>query len=216
MTDSNISGKNIKKRLQGESLGSIFDSRVRSKLEASSARAGKEKLAEKLAGKSSDKRKAVYKELGIDSSGAQRLEKLISGPSQASIVEIREMKKSEEAKKRRNVLASRRSAEESGGLSSSSGGATGYEESTGEFAGGRVKTRTRVSMVGRQDEGRVSANRNKKRSGFALGDPARSKGFAKGKPSPNNSRGFAAGKKPKGPGGPPSSRPGSGGHPLGL
>ncbi len=214
---NNLSEKQIREKLRGESLGSVFSSKVRGNLDASSTKAGKERLADRLAGKSLSQRKAVYKELGIGGRGIQRIESMIVGKREPTRMEKKMMRRKQESKKRRNIMMSKRSAEESGGISSS-GGATGYEESTGEFAGGQVRTKSRVSMVGRKADKNESGTAlgGAKKKGFALDDPGSKRGFAGGKGASGPSKGGFAGKpsKKSGLGGP--STPGGGGRPLGF
>jgi hypothetical protein len=86
-----------------------------------------------------------------------------------TIREKNEAAKLAEQKRKVNIFLSRRAGEES---------RTGYQTSSSSFAGGAVKTRTRVSMVGRDNEG--GAGKAQRRVGFAgrEGDSSRV-GFAK-------------------------------------
>ncbi|MBD3247954.1 hypothetical protein GF382_01530 [Candidatus Falkowbacteria bacterium] len=126
-----------------------------------------------------------------------------------SRMEMRKLKKEEEMKKKRNVYDSRRSSEETGGFSSY--GATAYEESTGKFAGGDVRTRTRVSMIGRP-QAEATSKKGPGRPGFAMGMSNKNKNpFAKsqkaGKSVSNNTVSQTGKTSPPGAGG---------GRPLGF
>jgi hypothetical protein len=78
-----------------------------------------------------------------------------------------------EQKKKINIFLSRRSGEEN---------STGYQTSRSAFAGGEVESRSRVSLVGRNNEGevgRAAVGRVRNKLGFAKGRYGSTKtGFA--------------------------------------
>ena len=85
--------------------------------------------------------------------------------------EKKKLAKEEEAKKKFNVMMSRRSSEQSSG--------SGYESGTGSFAGGAVKSRSRVGLSGPGEmEDKNPFNSLKKPAGFIKGSSSGS-GFAK-------------------------------------
>lgn len=167
MDNGKFSGINIRDKFRGKNLGSVFNSQVKRKLGASNIISAKGKLSKELAGRSLQQRKSVYKNLEIDKGGMDKIEKTIVGKGELTLMEKARMKEETVKKIRRNIFASRRSADESAG-DFSSGGA-GYEESTGFFAGGDVKTRTRVSSLsqagGRGNSGMAT------RPGMSGGNP---------------------------------------------
>lgn len=109
----------------------------------------------------------------------------------------KDLEKAAEAKKRRNIFMSRHSGEEGG---------TGYETSSSIFVGGQVTSRSRVSMVGRNNEGEV---------GRAAVEGVRSKlGFAKATADKSSKTGFAKSTIRNSAGGTPASKISS--RPFGL
>lgn len=104
-----------------------------------------------------------------------------------------DLEKQSEAKKKRNIFMSRRSSEEGG---------TAYETSQSIFIGGKVQSRSRISLVGRNNEGGVgqaAVEGVRSRLGFAkAAEKSAKSGFAK-----NTVRNSASGT----PGGKSSSRP---------
>jgi hypothetical protein len=91
-----------------------------------------------------------------------------------TIREKRDLEKMAEQKKKINVFLSRGSGEES---------RTGYKNSSTAFAGGQVQSRSRVSLVGQNNEGEVGR--------AAVGKVRGGLGFAKGGRYGSAKTGFA-------------------------
>ena len=91
-----------------------------------------------------------------------------------TIREKRDLEKMAEQKKKINIFLSRGSGEES---------RTGYKTSSPTFAGGQVQSRSRVSLVGQNNEGEVGR--------AAVGKVRGSLGFAKGGRYGSTKTGFA-------------------------
>jgi hypothetical protein len=99
--------------------------------------------------------------------------KIAAGEKPLTAREQEKADKLAEQRKKINIFLSRRSGEE---------GATGYQTSRSAFAGGEVESRSRVSLVGRNNEGevgRAAVGRVRNELGFAKGRYGSTKtGFA--------------------------------------
>jgi hypothetical protein len=161
----------IRKNLSGKILGG--------NVKKSLAAVGAEKksasfLAAKLSGKDDARRKAIYSRLGVSSTGRRNIEKIISqGEKHFTKSEMEKIMKADELKRRVNASLSRRSSEE---------GQTGYESGTTQFAGGAVRSRSRVGALRQRPESGLPETpfSRKKSLGIASGPPAQAvSGFAK-------------------------------------